>query len=138
MACNIIVFLKIRRRLKIVVNECKVLYCYYRPRRSCEGYVFTRVCLSTGGDVPGPGKVCSGGGVPGAGGLLLGRCLVPGGGLVSQHALRQAPLPQERRLLLPTVHILLDCILVTKSVPSVAELQENVPFTHIALLPTGH
>ena len=25
---------------------------YYRPQRSCEGYVFTRVCLSTGGGVP--------------------------------------------------------------------------------------
>ena len=23
--------------------------CYYRPQRSCEGYVFTGVCLSTGG-----------------------------------------------------------------------------------------
>ena len=34
---------------------------YYRPQRSCEGYVFTGVCLSTGGGVhdqvhpPGPG-----------------------------------------------------------------------------------
>ena len=25
---------------------------YYRPQRSCEGYVFTGVCLSTGGGVP--------------------------------------------------------------------------------------
>ena len=25
---------------------------YYRPQRSCEGYVFTSVCLSTGGEVP--------------------------------------------------------------------------------------
>ena len=36
----------------------------------CEGYVFTGVCLSTGG-VPGPG------GMPG-----------PGGGVWSQHALK--------------------------------------------------
>ena len=26
------------------------LYLYYRPQRSCEGYVFTGVCLSTGGE----------------------------------------------------------------------------------------
>ena len=24
---------------------------YYRPQRSCEGYIFTRVCLSTGGSI---------------------------------------------------------------------------------------
>ena len=35
----------------------------YRPQRSCEGYVFTGVCLSTGG-------VCSRG-VSGPGGRLL-------------------------------------------------------------------
>ena len=64
----------------------------YLPQRSCEGYVFTGVCLSTGG------------------------CLVRGGawyrgGLVSQHVLRQNP-PRERRPLLRTVRILLECILV--------------------------
>ena len=26
--------------------------CHYRPQRSCEGYVFTGVCLSMGGGVP--------------------------------------------------------------------------------------
>ena len=26
------------------------LKCFYSPQRSCEGYVFTRVCLSTGGE----------------------------------------------------------------------------------------
>ena len=41
---------------------------YYRPQQSCEGYVFTGVCLSTGG------VHC---GVPG-----LGGCLVPWGSLV--------------------------------------------------------
>ena len=49
---------------------------YYRPQRSYEGYVFTGVCLSTGGrGLPGPG-----------------RCLL-GGGSASQHALRQTPPP---------------------------------------------
>ena len=44
---------------------------YYRPQRSCEGYVFTNVCLSTGGVAghvppwdqvhpPGPGTPLSG------------------------------------------------------------------------------
>ena len=60
----------------------------YRPQRSCEGYVFTGVSLSTEGE-----------------------CMVPGG-LVSQHALRQTPPPRERWLLLRMVRILLECILV--------------------------
>ena len=29
-----------------------LFYNFYRPQRSCEGYVFTRVCLSTGGVCP--------------------------------------------------------------------------------------
>ena len=61
--------------------------------------------------MPALGGVCSGGcvprGVPG-----LGRCVPGPGGLVSQHALRQTP-PPERRLLLRTVRILLECILVS-------------------------
>ena len=114
---------------------------FYRPQRSCEGYVFTDVCLSTGGclvrgcllqgmSAPGgcliwgglgqrgclvPGGLLRGswsGRVSGSGGCLV--WVVPGpGGLVSQHALRQIPPPpRERRLLLPTVRILLECILV--------------------------
>ena len=64
----------------------------YRPQRSCEGYVFTGVCLSTGGCL-----------VPG-GGVGIPACTEaepppPGrdrgawfqGGLVSQHAPRQTP-----------------------------------------------
>ena len=43
---------------------------FYHPQRSCEGYIFTGVCLFTGG-MPGPGGLCL---VPGrvsaAGGLL--------------------------------------------------------------------
>ena len=41
---------------------------YYRPQRSCEGYVFTGVCLSTGGVTVG----CLVRGVPGPGGCLVG------------------------------------------------------------------
>ena len=26
-----------------------IVTCFYRPQRSCEGYVFTSLCLSTGG-----------------------------------------------------------------------------------------
>ena len=52
---------------------------FYRPQRSCEGYVFTRVCHSVHGGVPGPG------GVPGSRGVCSR------GGVVSQHALRQTP-----------------------------------------------
>ena len=46
---------------------------FYRPQRSCEGYLFTGVCLSTGG----------GGGIP--------ACLAAGlqGGVLSQHALQK-------------------------------------------------
>ena len=65
---------------------------YYRPQRSCEGYVFTGVCLPTGGvlsqhalqqvsgGVPGPGQLpCSlGRGVPG--GLLWGGVCSQGAG----------------------------------------------------------
>ena len=152
-----------------------MLSCYC-PQWSCEGYVFTGACLSTGGCVvsqhalpckwyssmpcsrsPGGGVisqhalqvvsqhalqqvsrgvgclvwgVCSQGGtwsggsasrglLPGGGSAPRGVCsqggawsegLLPGGGLVSQHALRQTP--RERRLLLRTVRIPLECILV--------------------------
>ena len=42
-----------------VLNNCKLYRLiisrnhFYRLQRSCEGYVFTRVCLSTGGGVSG-------------------------------------------------------------------------------------
>ena len=86
---------------------------HYRPQRSYEGYVFTGVCLSTGG-VPGRGVLVPG--VPGRGGACSrGVCsqgvCSQGGWLVSQHALRQTP-PRERWLLLRMVRILLECILV--------------------------
>ena len=76
-------------------------YCYC-PQRSCEGYVFTRVCDSVHRGVcypsmhcrwhpsmpcsRSPGRVCSGG-------VCSGGCLLQEGGLVvvSQSALRQTP-----------------------------------------------
>ena len=77
-------------------NSSMTVLNIYRPQRSCEGYVFTGVRLSTGG-----GSARGG--------------LVPGpGGLISQHALRQTPTPRERWLLLWMVCILLECILVAQ------------------------
>ena len=104
-------------RLRLLPSATKL-------RRLC----FTGVCVqSGGGGLPGPGGGCL---LPGAwgvclvpgGGLVLGGCLLQedaglggclllGGGLVSQHALRQT-LPRERRPLLRTVRIILECILV--------------------------
>ena len=58
---------------------------FYRPQRSCEGYIFTGVCLSTGGSAPVGGAwsqgVCSWGGclLP-EGGPGPGGCLLLGGG----------------------------------------------------------
>ena len=57
-------------------------YYIYRPQRSCEGYVFTRVCHSVRGGVPGRGEV------PGPGGSAPGGCLLPGGCLVQGGMLR--------------------------------------------------
>ena len=47
---------------KYILRGRRKLICHYRPQRSCEGYVFTGVCLSTGG-VPGPGGSAPGGGL---------------------------------------------------------------------------
>ena len=65
-----------------------LLSIYYRPQRSCKGYVFTGVCLSTGGGgggvsglvpgVPAPGGVCSWGGGACSGRSALGGCLLWG------------------------------------------------------------
>ena len=121
--------------MKIILDH------HYLPQRSCKSYVFTGVFFNGGGEVSAPGRAWSRGGgawsrgvawswkgAPGPRGLLwgggawsLGGCLVWGRawsqgsawfqeGLVSQHALWQTP--QERRLLLRTVRILLECILV--------------------------
>ena len=57
---------------------------FYRPQRSCKGYVFTGVCLSTGGGwclLPG-GRLVVGCLFPGGliqGVVWSGRCLLPGG-----------------------------------------------------------
>ena len=110
---------------------------YYRPQRSCEGYVFTGVCLSTGGGGPGPreglGGVCSWGGAWSQGVWSRGRvCLVPWGvwsqgvwsqggcllwgvGIPACNEADTPPPPNERRLWLRTVRILLECILVINS-----------------------
>ena len=103
------------------------VWTHCRPQRSCEGYVFTGVCLSTGDVCLVQGGACFQGVCARSGGCLLpGVCTWSQGGVcsrghlvwgvsalggVSQHALRQTP-PQGRRLLLRTVHILLECILV--------------------------
>ena len=86
----------------------------YHPQRSCEGYVFTGVCLSTGGLYPSmpckwyPSMPCSrslGGvcsrGVPALGGSASG------GGCGDP--------PESRWLLLRMLRIQLECILVSTS-----------------------
>ena len=111
-ACQLDYFYAHAETIGLSLPKVNVNVYIYRPQRSCEGYVFTGVCLSTGG-VPGPGGVPVPGGSASGGCLLPGRvpapdgCLVWGFGLVSQHALRQTP--RERRLLLRTVRILLEC-----------------------------
>ena len=103
---------------------------FYRPQRSCEGYVFTPVCLSTGGGLPQHML----GYPPGAGtpqsrhppGTRHPQSRHPPG---TKHPQEQAPPgadtptgagtsrtrppPPSRQLRLRTVRILLECILVT-------------------------
>ena len=68
-------------------------------------------CLVPGGcTVPGGCPFLGGAWSPG--GFLFPGGLLPGVWCFSQHALRQTPLPRERRLLLRTVRIPLECILV--------------------------
>ena len=68
----------------------------YLPQRSCKGYAFTGVCLSTGGCLvpeggPGPGGVCSWGG----GAWSLGRgSALEGAGIPART--EADPPPQER------------------------------------------
>ena len=84
-----------------LLSNLNIFISNYRPQRSCEGYVFTRVrdsvhrggvlsqhALQQGGllwgGVPVPGGVCSRGGllpggVPALGGLLPGGVPAPGG-----------------------------------------------------------
>ena len=80
--------------LKILGISEKLSNLNYRPQRSCEGYVFTGMCLYTVGGIWSRGGAWSGGCGPGGGCLLLGGVVpwgvVTGGawsrGLVSQHA----------------------------------------------------
>ena len=57
-------------------KKCFGIFVYYRPQRSCEGYVFTGVCDSVhkgGGAIP----ACIAGGIPAC--LAAGGCLLRGG-----------------------------------------------------------
>ena len=124
----------LQRHLRVVTElhtVCKrVVRCFLvTVRNEVAKVMFLQVSmiLLTGGGgvrgVPGPGGAWSRGRMPGLGGCLVlggawsrGGCLVPGGvpgpgGLVFQHALRQTP-SWERRPLLRTVRILLECILI--------------------------
>ena len=73
-----------RECYEITVHQISPLICYC-PQRSCEGYVFTGVCLSMGGCLP--------------------QCMV---GYTPPPGSRHPP----RWPLLRTVRILLECILV--------------------------
>ena len=120
-------------------NSAKTVLHFYRPQRSCEGYVFTRVCHSVhrmGGVVSQHalqvvsqhalqqggvlsqhalqlGGACSGGLLLGG---LLWRVPAPGGCLLRGGLLPGGcgDPPKSRRLLFRTVRILLECILVCK------------------------
>ena len=52
-----------------------MIFCYH-PQRSCEGYVFTGICLSTGGPLGGsaPGGPGPGGGGAWSGGVGIPAC----------------------------------------------------------------
>ena len=112
----------------------------YRPQRSCEGYVFTGVCLSTGGGGVSQHalqvvsqhalqQVSGGGGIQAClAASLQGGLLLPGVASCGEVCLLRGvpapkcvcvcvcvcggdPLPASRWLLLRTVRILLECIL---------------------------
>ena len=134
--------------LKVVLPFVTNGINFYRPQRSCEGYVFTGVCLSTGGClVLGSlfqggawswGGVCSGGawswggvcsqGVPGPGGSALGGAwswggLLQGGVPGPGGCLVETP---PGRLLLRTVRILLECILVNYKITFLCSVLRTV------------
>ena len=52
----------------VLFKVFQIQYICYRPQRSCEGYVFTGVCLSTGGGIPACLAACLWGGGRGDGG----------------------------------------------------------------------
>ena len=103
-------------KLGCIKNIDLSLCCYYSLQRSCEGYVFTRVCLSTGGSTwagyP-PRTRCtprtrytSPGTTPGPG--PLGTRNTPP--RTRYTPWDQIPPSPKRRLLLWTVRNLLECI----------------------------
>ena len=94
-----------------ITNRMFLRFDFYRPQRSCEGYVFTRVCHSVHGGggccVCYPSMHCrwypSMPGSRSLGGGAWSRGVYCGG--------VETP-PKSRRLLFQTVCILLECILV--------------------------
>ena len=134
---------KMYTKVKGLANKKKwQIQDFYRPQRSCEGYVFTRVCDSVhrGGVLSQHalqvvsqhtlqwGRVCSQGvSAPGgfcSHGVCSGRVPAPMGGACSGGCLLWGvpargvwrP-PKSRQLLLRTVRILLECILVQNEIP---------------------
>ena len=84
------------------MHSCFIMN-YYRPQRSCEGYVFTHICHSVHrrGAIP----ACIADSIPAC--LAAGGVCSGGGGDLET--------PPSRRLLLRTVRILLECILVIQN-----------------------
>ena len=77
------------------------LSIFYRPQRSCEGYVFTGVCLSTWGEGEYPSMPCR---------WYPSRSCSRSRGVRAWGGGRGGDPPASRRLLLRTVRILLECI----------------------------
>ena len=99
---------------------------FNRPQTSCEGYVFTGVCLSTGGGVSAPEGFAWVGVSAWWGVSVPGGVSAPGGVYCRAECLlctEAAPPPRERQLLLRTVRILLECILVSWKFPVVLTRQ---------------
>ena len=137
------------------LNSMSFRFFYYRPQRSCKGYVFTHVCRSVhrggwcypaciaggipaclaAGGLSAPGGACSGGGllwgvpcswgVPARGGVCSWEVACSGG------VWRPPPPHESRRLLLRTVRILLECIVVISSLHSTDMLLGNWLFLTI-------
>ena len=121
----------------------------YRLQGSCEGYVFTDVCLSMGGG----GVVSqhalqvvsqhalqqvSRGGAWSGGGAPEGVCSGGGtwsGGVCLSACWDTSPPPQEKRLLLQTVCIPLECILVHTMATTILPLLLSWTLPLVAVIP---
>ena len=116
---------------------------YYRPQRSCEAYVFTRVCLSTEGEYLGRYLPPLGPGTPSRTSYTPLRPDTPTHPLGPDTTPRTRYTPWDqvhplgpgtpprtrytssRRLLLRTVRILLECILVLIAFPIFVSVKMN-------------